>query len=244
MDCLVRFDMGDLSDDSAVNRLIGSPPGSIGYGQGAPLIEQLRAKPQCVLLFDEIEHAHEKVQAVLLRLMSEGTVVGADGNMADARNSIIILTSNVIDVKYKAREIGFSRVDSDETTALPQPNIRSKLLEHFPAKLIDRLDKVVLLKSLAKDALRVIASKRLEDVTEQLSRVCKIKIEVSPEVTSWLVDEVHRSGYNARGIKRAVDSQIADRIRSFLNSNTARVGLLRADLVNGELALRMDDGTK
>src|SRR5262249_53262982 len=142
-DGLIRFDMGEFTEPHSTAKLIGAPPGYVGYDHGAPLVERLRKRPYSLLLFDEIEHAHGDVLAVLLRLLSEGTLVDTEGGLADARNSIVIITSNLHDPEREIIRVGFTRGADGMALQLTQPALRALVARHLPSKLVDRLDAIL-----------------------------------------------------------------------------------------------------
>jgi ATP-dependent Clp protease ATP-binding subunit ClpC len=215
-DGLIRFDMGDFTEPHSVAKLIGAPPGYVGYDQGAPLVERLRTHPYSLLLFDEIEHAHENVLAVLLRLLAEGTLTDSDGNLADARNSIIIFTSNLLGAEQKMRRPGFA---SESPSA--QADLRSLVERHLPAKLIDRLDGIIRFNTLTAEDLIEIAEQKLSEVKSRVSALYDVSVEVSPEVLPWLAAKVAAEGSGARAVGRAVDDEIGNPLAAFLGLEPA-----------------------
>jgi ATP-dependent Clp protease ATP-binding subunit ClpB len=208
---MIRFDMGDFSEPHSAARLIGAPPGYVGYQQGAPLVERLRTHPYSLLLFDEIEHANENVLAVLLRLLSEGTLVDQDGNLADGRNSIVVFTSNLLVPGEENRSLGFAAGGARDGHA----DLRTLLERKLPRKLIDRLDGIVRFHALSQEDLRELVRREVEDRKAQLAAVRGIEVEAGPEVVAWLTARVSESGQGARAVRRTVerlDTALADRL--------------------------------
>jgi ATP-dependent Clp protease ATP-binding subunit ClpC len=215
-DGLIRFDMGDFTEAHSTARLIGAPPGYIGHEDGAPLVERLRRRPYSLLLFDEIEHAHENVLAVLLRLLSEGTLMDSEGNIADCRNSIVILTSNALDPERASLRVGFSRDDASVADA-SQSELKSLLETHFPRKLIDRLDAVVRFAVLGPTELESIALREAEEIVARVAQLYGSRVEAAPAALAWIARRATIESRGARDIRRAVEATLSGPLGSFLS---------------------------
>jgi len=233
-DGLIRFDMGDFTEPYATARLTGSPPGYVAYEQGAPLVERLRTHPYCLLLFDEIEHAHENVLAVLLRLLSEGTLVDADGNVADARNAIVIMTSNVLDTERESTRVGFTQQPTGAPAQPSQTALRAALEPHFSRQFIDRLDAIIRFRPLTLGDLQVIAGQRVREVVGRVMARHGVPVSVSPEVLPWLAQKAASESVGARAIQRTVDEHVG----SVLVTALSHVG--SAETACFQLAVRPD----
>jgi ATP-dependent Clp protease ATP-binding subunit ClpC len=206
---LIRFDMGDFSEPHSTARLVGAPPGYVGYDQGAPLVERLRRRPYSLLLLDEIEHAHEHVLAVLLRLFSEGTLTDVDDNVADARNSIVVMTSNILNPARKTRQTGFVVEEPGAAPPPTQAQVRASLERRLPRKLIDRIDSIVLFNPLTNENLRSIAEQRTRDIVARATAIYGVPVEVAPDVFAWVARQAESEGSGARAIQRVIDSHIS-----------------------------------
>jgi ATP-dependent Clp protease ATP-binding subunit ClpC len=206
-DGLIRFDMGDFTEPHSTARLIGAPPGYVGFDQGAPLVERLRNHPYSLLLFDEIEHAHDNVLAVLLRLFSEGTIADAEGNVADATNSIVIMTCNILG-SQRERHLGFDSEAASAPAQYTQTELRGLLGRTLPAKLIDRLDAVVTFNSLTAEGFRILAGRRVAEIIDQASARHAVSVEVSGDVVSWLAETGMQRYPNARDVLRFVEDNL------------------------------------
>jgi ATP-dependent Clp protease ATP-binding subunit ClpC len=214
---LIRFDMGDFTEPHSVSKLTGAPPGYAGYDQGAPLVEQLRRRPYSLLLFDEIEHAHENVLAALLRLLSEGTLAGNDGAFADARNSIVILTSNLLSEEAKSRRPGFTADEPPTPPSTPQTGLRTRMERHLPDKLIDRLDAIIRFNQLSVKNLAEIATQKLNHLITAMTSLYNVSVEMDAAVLPWLVSQISRDGAGARTVQRVIDAEIAGPLAAFLS---------------------------
>jgi len=204
---LIRFDMGDFTEPHSTARLIGAPPGYIGYDQGSPLAERLRRQPYSLLLFDEVEHAHENVLAVLLRLFSEGTLTDHEGNVADGRNTVVIMTSNLLGLGHEVKQIGFG-MGHEPAGQSSQTDLRALLERHFHPKLIDRLDAVVRFNPLGVRDLEAIARRKVAEVVTRLTSLYTISIGVRDEVFSWLAQKAADGGHGARHLQRTIDDHL------------------------------------
>ena len=233
---LIRFDMGDFTEPHAKAKLIGAPPGYIGYDQGAALVERLRRHPYSLLLFDEIEHAHEDVLAVLLRLLSEGTIEAADGAVADARNAIVIMTSNALGASWDGTRLGFARTTPNGRAHPTQAELRSQVERILPVKLIDRLDAIVPFDSLTAQDLEQIARIHAGEVLRRVESAYGVTVEVAPDVWPWLAARSLSESPGARAVQRTVDAHIAGPLGEFVGTpDTGQTHeKLRITLVNDQ----------
>ena len=212
---------------------MSAPPGYIGFDQGSPLVERLHTHPYSLVLFDEIEHAHENVLAVLLRLLSEGTIADAEGNVADARNSIVIMTSNVL-ASPRERRLGFETEAASPAAQYTQTELRSLLARNLPVKLIDRLDAIVPFNSLSSDDFRTLAGNRVAEIVGQAAARHAVSVEVSDQVVPWLAETGAPRNPNARDVLRFVEETVGKALVAALSDVGLRpkVGLriqVRAD---------------
>jgi ATP-dependent Clp protease ATP-binding subunit ClpC len=232
-DGLIRFDMGDFGEAHTVARLIGAPPGYIGHDKGSPLVERLRQRPYSLLLFDEIEHAHEDVFAVLLRLFSEGTIIDSDGQTADARNCIIILTSNLLGAELETRRLGFAQTTrAGEAT---QAELRTQFEKRLPGKFIDRIDAIIRLNPLTLAAMEAIAQLSINELVEQAGALHKVTVEVTPEVARWIAEQAAPDQSSARAVRRIVDEHIAAPLASLLQQAPRVAGTIKITLADGKI---------
>jgi ATP-dependent Clp protease ATP-binding subunit ClpC len=238
---LIRFDMGDFTEPHSTAKLIGAPPGYVGYDQGAPLVERLRRNPYSLILFDEIEHAHENVLAVLLRLLSEGTLVDADQNLADARNTIVIMTSNLLAAGTEKQAIGFGPAAGARQPS--QGELRLMLERQFSAKLIDRLDEVVRFNPLTLSDLEVIAQNKLADVVARVSALYDTAVEIGAEVVPWVAAKASRESNGGRSVQRVVDSDAAAALGTCLGGATVSPKRrVRLSVVNDAIQVQLAEG--
>jgi ATP-dependent Clp protease ATP-binding subunit ClpC len=229
---MIRFDMGDFTEPHSTAKLVGAPPGYVGHDQGSPLVERLRRRPYSLLLFDEIEKAHPDVLAVLLRLFSDGAIEAADGALADARNAIVILTSNVLGAAGEAGRPGFGFAARSGGPPPTQALLRSTLEGLLPLSVIDRLDAIIPFNALGAVDLERIARRRIEEVAQRAAALCGVEVEVAPEVAPWIVTQSQSDSQGARGIQRTVDTQVGTPVAGFLNQRSEGVRKIRISMIN------------
>ncbi len=221
---LVRVDMSEYMEKHSVSKLIGAPPGYVGHDEGGSLTELIRHKPYSIVLFDEIEKAHPEVFNILLQVLDDGTLTDAKGKVANFRNSIIILTSN-IGSKFidKMETIGFSN-DSDEKQYDEAKNkIMDSLKDHFKPEFLNRLDEIIVFDTLKKDSIREIVNIQMEIVKKRLIEK-EISLNISKTVLSYLAEKGYNPQYGARPLKRLIQNEILTPIASLMISEGMTVG--------------------
>ena len=232
---MLRVDMSEFMEKHAVSRLIGAPPGYVGYDEGGVLTEAVRRRPYQVILFDEVEKAHEDVFNILLQVLDDGRLTDGQGRTVDFRNTIIVLTSNLgSDVLANQAE--------GETTALVQAQVMRIVREHFRPEFLNRLDEIVLFRRLQRADMASI-------VTIQLARLRAllddrhITLDLDRSAIEWLADAGFDPAYGARPLKRVIQRQLQNPLAGRLlegaihDGQTVRVTADRDGLqLGGELA--------
>jgi ATP-dependent Clp protease ATP-binding subunit ClpA len=198
---LLRFDMSEYQEKHSVAKFIGAPPGYVGYEENAgQLITKLQETPNCILLLDEIEKAHQDVTNVMLQFMDNGFITGSNGKVADGRNTILIMTSNLGAADSEKNTIGFG--------ALGKEGEDDKAIKKFFApEFRNRLDSVVKFAKLSKDTVKQIVGKFVGELNSQLKNK-NIEIVLSKPVVGWLVDNGYDSKMGARPLARLIDNKI------------------------------------
>lgn len=213
---LIRFDMSEYSEKVSSSKLIGASPGYVGYEEGGSLIESLKKKPHCVLLFDEIEKSHPDVQQLLLQVMEEGELEDNSGNKAYFKDVIVILTSNIGSDLTTKSPLGFS--------PSPESNL-SKIKEEakkiLSPELINRLSDIVVFNHLGEHSLAKIFKQHIRDLSKQL-KVRDIRVSISDEVVSHLCKQAAEEQMGARPLKRLIDLEIEDQIINFYFKNSEK----------------------
>jgi ATP-dependent Clp protease ATP-binding subunit ClpB len=200
----VRIDMSEYMERHAVSRLIGAPPGYVGYEEGGQLTEQVRRRPYSVILFDEIEKAHQDVFNILLQIMDDGRLTDGQGRIVDFKNSIIIMTSNIGSTYLQAESMR-SADDFAKATEL----VMTALHGHFKPEFLNRVDDIIVFTPLGKEQLVKIIDLRLEDLRRLLAER-KISIELTEAAKELLFTEGYDPNFGARPLKRAIQKLIQD----------------------------------
>ncbi|MBV6457515.1 MAG: Negative regulator of genetic competence ClpC/MecB [Fimbriimonadaceae bacterium] len=211
---MVRIDMSEYMERFSVSRLVGAPPGYVGYDEGGQLTEQVRRNPYCVVLLDEIEKAHPDVFNILLQIMEDGHLTDSQGRVVDFRNTIIIMTSNVgvrpIEVE---KGLGFRDVRQDITDPKTYEYMKNKMMDEvkklFRPEFLNRVDEIIVFQHLQKSEILQIADLYLKRVNEQASAI-GVTIELSDKVKDMLVDQGYDPNLGARPLRRAVQRYIED----------------------------------
>ncbi len=216
-DSLVRIDMSEFMEKFAVSRLVGAPPGYVGFEEGGQLTEAVRRKSYCCILLDEIEKAHPDVFNILLQIFDDGHLTDAKGRRVDFRNSIIIMTSNIgAELIRKGHGIGFaSRSDEAKLQQQSYDTMKDKLLgevkKAFKPEFLNRIDSVVVFHPLNKEQIREIVDLMLATVTKQLAEK-EIKLRVSDDAKDFLGKKGYDEIYGARPLRRVIQDLLEDRI--------------------------------
>jgi ATP-dependent Clp protease ATP-binding subunit ClpC len=216
-DTLIRLDMSEFMEKFAVSRLVGAPPGYVGYEEGGQLTEAVRRKSYCCILLDEIEKAHPDVFNLLLQIFDDGHLTDAKGRRVDFRNSIIVMTSNVgAELIRKGTTIGFASRSNEAKTQEQayekmKENLLNELKKTFRPEFLNRVDGVVVFHSLTKEQIRQIVDLMLTSVTQQLSEK-GIKLEVTDAAKDFLGEKGYDEVFGARPLRRAIQDMIEDKL--------------------------------
>jgi len=229
---IIRIDMSEYMEKHAVARLIGAPPGYVGYEEGGQLTEAVRRKPYSVILFDEIEKAHPEVFNVLLQLLDDGRLTDSQGRTVDFKNTVVIMTSN-IGSQYLLRGIN----DQGEIEERAREAVMSELNRHFKPEFLNRVDEIVLFKPLGKEEIIKIIDLALEDIQERLDDR-RIKIKVTKEAKYYMADRAYDPVYGARPIKRYMQKFIETEIGKMIIKGSVAPGQdIRIEVIDGELKM-------
>ena len=241
-EALLRFDMSEYMERHTVSRLIGSPPGYIGHDEGGQLTEAVRRRPYSVLLFDELEKAHEDVWGLLLQITEDGVVTDTQGRKADFRNTVIVMTSNVGAARITAKggKLGFqSALSSGETRPLTELKeaVMGDLKRVFRPEFLNRLDDTIVFRQLEREQIRTIARRLLDGVGERLVRL-GVSLHVEEDALEQLAREGFAPDYGARPLRRAIRARVEDPAAEALLSGALQAGgAVRLVLREGALAL-------
>jgi ATP-dependent Clp protease ATP-binding subunit ClpB len=217
-EALVRVDMSEFMERHSVAKLIGAPPGYVGYEESGTLTERIRHRPYAVVLFDEIEKAHPEVFNILLQVLDSGHLTDGKGRKVNFKNTIIVLTSNIggefID---RLANIGFGTADATEATRYEETKekIMDALKEHFRPEFLNRLDDIIIFDVLAKEALARIVDTQVAEVMKRLTQK-RIALVIEPEVHTWLAEKGYNPQYGARPLRRTIQDKILTPIASMM----------------------------
>ncbi len=227
-DAIIRFDMSEYMEKYAVSRMVGAPPGYVGYEEGGQLTDAVRRKPYSIILLDEIEKAHPDIFNVLLQVLDDGRLTDGQGRTVDFRNTVIIMTSNAGAslLKKSAPALGFAVGSGDEKQEAEEA-AKKRVLEEvrhiFKPEFLNRIDELIVFHPLGREELSKIIDILLRDVRERLADK-EIRLEVSPAAKNMLVEKGTDFKYGARPLKRAIQKLIEDEIAEHLLARDFRRG--------------------
>jgi ATP-dependent Clp protease ATP-binding subunit ClpB len=213
---LIRLDMSEFMEKHSVAKIIGSPPGYVGYDEGGQLTEKIRRRPYSVILFDEIEKAHPEMFNILLQILDDGRLTDAKGRAVNFKNTIIIMTSNLGNEVIKQYSIGFSDgSDEKETIKMRNNEMKEKidkvLKEHFKLEFLNRIDEIVIFKTLSKEVLAIIVDLELDKVQKRLKNK-NITVNIGNKVKKMLAEKGFDTTFGARPLKRIIQNMILDEL--------------------------------
>ena len=222
---MIRIDMSEYMEKHTVARLIGAPPGYVGYEEGGQLSESVRRKPYSVILFDEIEKAHPDVFNVLLQVLDDGRITDGQGRTVDFKNTVIIMTSN----------IGSQYITDDSNAEQREARVDEALRQHFRPEFLNRVDEIIIFDRLTDADLKQIVEIQLQRLVRRLGNQ-KISLELSDAAKAQIAREGYDPAYGARPLKRAIQKQILDPLSLELLEGKFREGqTIRVDAKNGSL---------
>ena len=230
-DNIVRIDMSEYMDKFSVTRLIGAPPGYVGYEEGGQLTEAVRRKPYSVILFDEIEKAHPDVFNVLLQLLDDGRLTDGKGKIVDFKNTIVIMTSN----------IGSEIILNDPMVSEPTKEaVLDEMKHRFKPEFLNRIDDIIVFKALGKESVKNIVNLILEGINERLKEQY-IKVEFTDKALDYIVDEAYNPAYGARPLKRFVQKDIETNLsKMILGGEVPENSIVKVDSDGKDLIYKVE----
>ena len=234
---MVRIDMSEYMEKFSVSRLIGAPPGYVGYEEGGQLTEAVRRKPYAVILFDEIEKAHPDVFNVLLQVLDDGRVTDSQGRTVDFKNTILIMTSNI------GSQYLLDGIDAEgNITPEAEELVNGELRSHFRPEFLNRLDEQVMFKPLTRENIKGIVTLLMNDLNERLSDR-KISIRLSEAAVDYVVAHAYDPVYGARPLKRYLQKHVETlAARLILEDHVHEGDAIELDVVDGSLQARAVPG--
>ena len=237
-DNMIRVDMSEFMEKHSTAKLIGSPPGYVGYDDGGHLSELVRKKPYSVILFDEIEKAHPDVFNIMLQILDDGRLTDAKGRHVNFKNTVIIMTSNVgASMISTAGKLGFSTAESAKQDKYEKlkDTVNEELKKAFRPEFLNRIDDIIVFSHLSKEEIREIVDLMMKDLFKRLSER-ELSIEVTDEVKDYLAKDGYNEAYGARPLRRLIQKKIEDQLAEEILTNAYQPG----DVI----LLKLEDGDK
>ena len=240
-DNMIRVDMSEFQERHTVSKLIGAPPGYVGYDDAGHLTEAVRRRPFSVVLFDEIEKAHPDVFNTMLQVLDDGRLTDSHGRTVDFRNTIIIMTSNLGSEGIAQQAFGFQKQSRDDTeSARLRSNVEDSLKQKLRPEFLNRLDEFIVFDSLTQDDIKLIVDKFMVEVTERVSEL-KVSLFLSEDAKAWLVKTGVDRMYGARPLKRAIQRYIESPLSKRLLAGEFPEGsVIAVELNDGEMTFEID----
>lgn len=237
---LVRVDMSEYTERHSISKLIGSPPGYVGYDESGNLTEAVRHRPYSVVLFDEIEKAHPEVFNVLLQVLDEGRLTDAKGRIVNFKNTIIILTSNLgSNYIEKMESLGFTNKTKKDEYSQTKEKVLDSLKEHFRPEFLNRLDDIIVFDILSPEVIRNIVDIKIKVIRERLMGK-NINLDISDEALTYLAKEGYDPHYGARPLGRLIQDKILNPVAMFIISGGVKKGdTVYVTFKNSELVIEM-----
>ncbi|PGL67738.1 ATP-dependent protease ATP-binding subunit ClpC [Bacillus sp. AFS055030] len=238
-DAMIRIDMSEYMEKHATSRLVGAPPGYVGYDEGGQLTEKVRRKPYSVILLDEIEKAHPDVFNILLQVLEDGRLTDSKGRTVDFRNTLVIMTSNVGASALKANKyVGFNINDGEKDYKDMKGKVLEELKKAFRPEFLNRIDETIVFHSLEKKHIKEIVHLMVNSLTKRLKEQ-EIELELSDAAIDKISDEGFDAEYGARPLRRAIQKQVEDRLsEELLKGNVEKGRKVILDVKDNEYVIR------
>ena len=237
---MIRIDMSEYMEKHSVSRMVGSPPGYVGYEEGGQLSEKIRRKPYSVLLFDEIEKAHPDVFNILLQILEDGRLTDSQGRVVDFRNTVIIMTSNVgARLITEPKRLGFSSGNNEKASNYEEMknNVMGELKRTFRPEFLNRVDEIIVFHPLDEEHIKQIVGLMIATLANRLKQNA-IALEVSEDAKAYLAKKGFDQAYGARPLRRSIQSLVEDRLaEEMLEGNVKAGDKVLIEFKNDELVL-------
>jgi len=236
---LIRIDMSEYMEKYTTSRLVGSPPGYVGYDEGGQLTEKIRQKPYSVILLDEIEKAHPDVFNILLQVLDDGVLTDGKGRKVDFKNTIIIMSSNLGATALRdEKEVGFGAAERRFDHDSMETKIREEMKQYFRPEFLNRIDEAIVFHALGKEHLREIVRLLTNDLIQQLADQ-DVDLRITPAALDILADAGYDPEYGARPLRRAIQTKVEDMLSDELISGRVKAGdKITVGGSQGEITLR------
>ena len=223
---MIRVDMSEYMEKHSVSKLIGSPPGYVGYDEGGQLSEKVRRNPYSVILFDEIEKAHPDVFNILLQVLDDGHITDSQGRRVDFKQTCIIMTSNAgAQAIVAPKRLGFSsQEDEKKDYEFMKNGVMDEVRRMFKPEFLNRIDEILVFHALNRGHIRQIVGLLLKELQKRCQEQMAITLKVSPAVKDYLAEEGYDSKYGARPLKRAIQTKIEDALAEEILEGRVKAG--------------------
>ncbi|MED1796360.1 ATP-dependent Clp protease ATP-binding subunit [Brevibacillus nitrificans] len=244
-DAMIRVDMSEYMEKHSTARLVGAPPGYVGYDEGGQLTEKVRRKPYSVILLDEIEKAHPDVFNILLQVLDDGRLTDSKGRTVDFRNTVVIMTSNVgASMIKKNTTLGFTTGDTERKYQDMKDKVMDELKKSFRPEFLNRIDEVIVFHSLEQEHIEQIVSLMTDELRKRLKEQ-SIDFQLTEDAKKVLAKEGFDPAYGARPLRRAIQRHIEDRLsEELLKGNISKGDTVNIDAVEGQLVVKRLEKTK
>ncbi len=238
---LIRVDMSEYMERHSISKLIGSPPGYVGYEESGNLTEAVRHRPYSVILFDEIEKAHPEVFNILLQVLDDGRLTDAKGRVVNFKNTIIIMTSNIgSHLIEKMESLGFTNNSKKDEYEATKEKVLASLKDHFRPEFLNRLDDIIVFDILSPEVIRHIVDLKIQIIRERLLSK-DIKLEISSDALSYLAKEGYNPHYGARPLGRLIQNKILNPVASFIiNKGVKKGDVVHVTMKDNDLVIEMN----
>jgi ATP-dependent Clp protease ATP-binding subunit ClpC len=236
---MVRLDMSEFGERHTVSRLVGAPPGYVGYEEAGQLTEVVRRRPYSVVLLDEIEKAHPDVFNILLQVLDDGRLTDGQGRTVDFRNTLVIMTSNLGSdlITSTGGGLGFTVPDTEHQEDSLRDRLMRRLRESFRPEFLNRIDEIIVFRRLAEDQLRQVADLLLRETSHRL-HAQRITVDFSPSAVDWIARRGYQPEFGARPMRRTIQREVDNRLSTLLLNGEVKPGEhVRVDTRDGELVL-------
>ena len=242
-DRMVRLDMSEFQERHTASRLVGAPPGYVGYGEAGELTEAVRRRPYSVVLLDEIEKAHPDVFNTLLQVLEDGRLTDGQGRTVDFTNTVLIMTSNLGSEIISSRSggLGFSSPEQRRGEEPLRERLMPRLREEFRPEFLNRIDEIVIFQKLSAEELHTITNLLLDDTRERL-RAMDIEVEFTAGAVDWLAERGHQPEFGARPLRRTIEREVDDRVADLVLDGGLSAGhRLTVDVQDGNLTFEVTE---
>ena len=235
---MIRVDMSEYMEKHSVSKLIGSPPGYVGYDEGGQLSEKVRRNPYSVILFDEIEKAHPDIFNILLQVLEDGHITDAQGRKVNFKNTIIIMTSNAGAQRIVSpKTLGFASLeDKDQDYKKMKEGVMDEVKHMFKPEFINRIDEIIVFHALTKEDVKKIVAIMIENMNKRTKEQMDITIKASNAVLEFLAESSYDATYGARPLRRAIQNHVEDKLAEAVldgkvkNGNTVTMKLKEKEI--------------